>query len=139
MSKATKESAVHRGTNAQQGVFSRRVRLGMGLAAALCFGIAFVHHNTGAAHYSSYISAYMECASDSLFGIHAVELCKTTPTVRGHLEAHTLAYAMVVPMLSLGLSLGISALCLPLTTRRVRRREQAVEYSGGSVAAPAAS
>ncbi len=111
----------------------------MGLAAALCFGIAFVHHNTGATHYSSYVAAYMECASDSLFGIHAVELCKTTPTVRGHLEAHTLAYAMVVPMLSLGLSLGISALCLPLTSRGARRREAGAEYSRAAATAPAVS
>ncbi len=117
---------VQGGMDKQQDGFSRRLRIVMGLAAVLCFSIAFAHHNMGAAHYASYADSYMDCANDPLFGIHAIELCKTTPTVRNHLEAHLLANAMFVPMLSLGLSLAFSALCLPLTLG-VHRRLRGVD------------
>lgn len=106
-------------TPGKQG-FPRRLLVGIGLAAALCYSIAFVQYSSGAAHYSAYVESYMACANDPLFGVYAVELCKTTPTVRGHLDSHTMANAMVVPTLSVALSLTIAALFLPFSTRGSR-------------------
>ncbi len=118
------ETAAQAGTGKGRAGVLRRVLASMVLGAALCYSIAFVQYSSGAAHYSAYVEAYMACANDPLFGVHAADLCKTTPTVRDHLDSQTMAYAMMVPTLSVALSLTIAAMCLPLTSRGRSWRQQ---------------
>jgi hypothetical protein len=89
----------------------------MGIAAAICYGLAYLHYSQGALHHEAYVDAYVACGADSSMQALAAESCRTSKTVAEHFNAYDEAYASGAPFLSFGFSLTVALILSPLTHR----------------------
>lgn len=104
-------------SHAVQRGFPRQFVTCLGIAAAICYGVAYLHYSRGALHHEAYVDAYVACGTDSSLGAQAAEICQTTQPVAEHLDASDEAYASGAPFLSFGFSLTVALVLSPLTHR----------------------